>query len=90
MKRLFIFTTALLFCSLVFSQENKTSSPKTESTIIMDTVGVKLPEFPNGIDALISFLSTNLHYPKAAEKLGIEAKVIVGFVVDKDGSISNI
>lgn len=56
----------------------------------MDTVGVKLPEFPNGIDALISFLSTNLHYPKAAEKLGIEAKVIVGFVVDKDGSISNI
>lgn len=90
MKRLFIFTAALLFYSLAFSQESKTSSPKTESTIMMDTVGVKLPEFPNGIDALISFLSMNLHYPKAAEKIGIEAKVIVGFVVDKDGSISNI
>jgi TonB family C-terminal domain len=90
MKRLFIFTATLLLCCLAFSQESKTSNPKTESTIMMDTVGVKLPEFPNGVDSLISFLSTNLRYPKEAEKIGIEAKVIVGFVVGKDGSISNV
>jgi len=90
MKRLFIFTATLLLCCSAFSQESKTSNPKTENTIMMDTGGVKLPEFPNGVDSLISFLSTNLRYPKEAEKTGIEAKVIVSFVVNKDGSISNV
>lgn len=90
MKRLIIFATALLFCSLAFSQESKTSSPKTENPIVNDTVGVKLPEFPHGINELIYFISTHLRYPKAAEKASLEAKVIVSFIVEKDGSISNI
>jgi periplasmic protein TonB len=90
MKRLVIFTVALLFCSLAFTQESKTSSSKTENPIVNDTVGVKLPQYPNGINELIYFISTHLRYPKAAEKIGVEGKVIVSFIVEKDGSISNI
>lgn len=48
------------------------------------------PEFPGGEDARIKFLQENTNYPRIARDAGIEGKVIVGFVVEKDGSISNV
>jgi periplasmic protein TonB len=50
----------------------------------------KMPEFPNGKNALIMFLSQNIVYPKAARDAEIQGTVIVRFVVNVDGSISNI
>ena len=46
-----------------------------------------LPEFPGGMDALFEFIRTNVKYPAEALSKKIEGKVIVRFVVNKDGSI---
>ncbi len=47
------------------------------------------PEFPGGDAALLKFLSQNIKYPVVAIENGIVGKVTVGFVVNKDGSISD-
>ena len=46
------------------------------------------PTFPGGMAALSQFLSNNVKYPKEAEKKGIQGRVLVGFIVDVDGAIS--
>ncbi len=59
----------------------------------MDNIFVvveKDPEFPGGMEALYKFLNENLQYPKQAMENNISGKVYVTFVVEKDGSISNI
>lgn len=50
---------------------------------------IQMPQYPSGINGLISFLSENINYPEDAEKQGIEGKVIVSFVVDTDGTIKD-
>ena len=47
----------------------------------------QMPEFPGGAHALFEFLGKNIRYPEAAEKAGIQGRVIVTFVVMKDGSV---
>ncbi len=48
------------------------------------------PEFPGGMDSMIAFLARNIVYPKQAKKAGIEGRVYITFVVEKDGSVSNV
>lgn len=48
------------------------------------------PEFPGGNMELIRFINHERHYPHQAYDEGIEGRVVCGFVVDTDGSISNI
>ena len=48
------------------------------------------PEFPGGINELISYIQNNFKYPKKAKKKGITGTVYVMFVVEKDGSITNV
>ncbi|HTE33707.1 MAG TPA: M56 family metallopeptidase [Chryseolinea sp.] len=47
-------------------------------------------EFPGGIDALRTYLQSNVSYPSIARQQGIEGAVFVAFVVEKDGSISDV
>ena len=47
------------------------------------------PEFPGGAEALMKFLGENIIYPEEAHKNGIQGRVIVNFVVNKDGSLSD-
>ena len=47
------------------------------------------PEYPGGDAARVKFLQDNLVYPRMAREIGLEGKVWVGFVVEKDGSLSN-
>ena len=49
---------------------------------------VSAPTFPGGMPALSQFLSDNIQYPAEAEKKKIEGRVLVSFIVDKDGAIS--
>ena len=49
----------------------------------------KMPEFPGGIGELMKFLSMTVKYPEAAEKAGTQGRVVVSFIVEKDGSVSN-
>jgi len=65
-------------------------TPKTNQDTTIFIVIEQSPEFPGGIEGLHAYLQKNLTYPKRALKKGIEGKVFVTFVVEKDGSISNI
>lgn len=49
-----------------------------------------MPSFPGGEDALMSFLSNNIKYPELAREYSISGKVYVQFIIEKDGTISNI
>jgi protein TonB len=58
---------------------------------IKEVGGVDLyPEFPGGMSAWSKFIEKNLRYPYAAQDAGIQGKVFVSFVVEKDGSISDV
>ena len=50
----------------------------------------KMPEFPGGSVELMKFLSTNLKYPASALKDSIQGRVVATFIVEKDGSTSNV
>jgi TonB family protein len=50
----------------------------------------ELPEFVGGMDSLYSFLHKTLRYPANAKEKGISGQVFVEFVVEKDGSVSNV
>lgn len=49
----------------------------------------EMPVFPGGIEALMEYLGQNIRYPAEAHKKGTQGRVIVQFVVRKDGSIDN-
>lgn len=48
-----------------------------------------MPEYPGGNEALYKFIGKHLKYPKKAHKKGIEGKVYVQFVIDKEGNVTN-
>lgn len=48
------------------------------------------PEFPGGTAKLLEYVQKNLKYPMMARESDIQGRVFVGFVVEKDGSISNV
>jgi protein TonB len=49
-----------------------------------------MPEFPGGQSALMKYLSENIRYPVIAQENGIEGRVICSFVVERDGSITDV
>ncbi|MBR5727709.1 MAG: energy transducer TonB [Muribaculaceae bacterium] len=50
----------------------------------------QMPEFPGGMPAMIDFLQANLKYPEDAIKQNVGGRVLVMFVVEPDGSLSNV
>jgi len=54
------------------------------------TVVEEMPEFPGGVKALKSYIYDKLEYPESAKKQGIEGKVTVEFIIDKEGNPENI
>ena len=65
-------------------------APKPEvSNKVFDGVE-EMPSFPGGQAALMSFLSSNIKYPVVAQENGVQGRVIVGFVVERDGSITDV
>jgi protein TonB len=50
----------------------------------------QMPKFPGGEDAWAEFLKNNLRYPSIAAEMGISGRVILQFVVEKDGHIDRI
>lgn len=66
------------------------SSPHEADPNVFEVVE-KMPEFPNGgMPGLMKYLSDNIRYPEAAKVAGIQGRITVVFVVDKDGSITNV
>ena len=49
----------------------------------------QMPEFPGGVAELFHYISKNIHYPQKAREKGIQGRVFIGFIVEKDGSLSD-
>jgi protein TonB len=88
MKNIFLTTALLIFTGLLNAQvETQTDTAKTEDVF---TVVEQMPAYPGGEKALNDFFAKNLKYPVLAKEQGIQGKVWLGFVVGKDGTISNV
>ena len=61
--------------------------PKEEDTKVFDVVE-QMPSFPGG--NVMAWLSQNLKYPVIAAENGVQGRVVVQFVVEKDGSVSDV
>lgn len=58
---------------------------------VHEAAGVDVfPEFPGGMDAWAKYIQRNLRYPAIAQEEGIQGKVFLSFVVEKDGSITDV
>jgi TonB family protein len=49
-----------------------------------------MPEYPGGIDGLTQYLVTNIKYPPEAKTKGVQGRVFVSYIVEKDGSVTHV
>ena len=68
----------------------KAKEPADESAEGAFNVVEQMPEFPGGSIELMKFLSENIKYPEAASKAGTQGRVVAQFIVEADGSITNV
>jgi protein TonB len=50
----------------------------------------QMPDFPGGLSKFYGYISKNYNYPAAAREQGVSGRVIVSFIVEKDGSLTDI
>lgn len=83
MKKIFVTWAMCLIMTATFAQ-----------VISVDAKPVDIPEemaeYPGGINAMMNFLQMNLKYPTDCKNAGIDGKVILRFVVNEDGSLTNM
>ena len=85
-KLLFMSLMALLGLTTVNAQKTVVAQKNQQ---VFDVVE-QMPEYPGGMQALFEYLGQNLKYPEDAKEQKIEGMVIAIFVVETDGSISNV
>ena len=78
----------LMMLVLLFSFMTSTAQTK-KNDMVFDVVEV-MPQFPGGQIAMLQYLMKNIKYPEQAMKEGIQGRVTVRFIVEKDGSISDV
>ena len=79
---------ALMMFVLLFSFMTSTAQTK-KNNMVFDVVEV-MPQYPGGQIAMLKYIMENIKYPEQAMKEGIQGRVTVRFIVEKDGSISNV
>ena len=87
MKKLLLMSLMAIFCLSTVSAQKTVVSKKNQK--VFDVVE-QMPEFPGGIAAMLEYLMQNVKYPEDAEKQKVEGRVIANFVVETDGSISDV
>ena len=63
--------------------------PKEEENKVFDVVE-QMPSFPGGMAALMAYLQKSIKYPPVAEENGIQGRVVCTFVVERDGSVTDV
>ncbi|MES2378568.1 MAG: energy transducer TonB [Bacteroidota bacterium] len=86
--------TAAIFSAVNIQTCEAQDKPKIETPVLQtDSVYFKVdeqPSFPDGAKAFVRFLSSNIKYTKQMKLTQVQGKVIVQFIVEKDGSLTNI
>jgi protein TonB len=86
MKKLFLMSLMAVFCLSTVSAQKTVVSKKNQK--VFDVVE-QMPEFPGGMEALFKYMAENMKYPEDAKKQQVEGRVLVQFIVETDGSVSN-
>ncbi len=77
----------------------KTNQAETASVAVKDTltpdesvfeVVEQMPEFPGGYKEMMKYIEQNMRYPEEAKKAGTQGRVVVQFLVNKNGAISDV
>ena len=87
MKVIVLIALMAVFGFTTASAQKTVVSQKNEK--VFDVVE-QMPEYPGGMQALFEFLKENIKYPEDAQKQKVEGRVLAKFIVETDGSISNI
>lgn len=66
--------------------EQQKESKKTKAFMMVE----QMPQFQGGEKALMDYLSKSIHYPEAAAKNGIQGRVIIRFIVDEAGGVTDV
>ena len=75
-----------VFCLTTVNAQKTIVSQKNQE--VFDVVE-QMPEFPGGMEALFKYMAENMKYPEDAKKQQVEGRVLVQFIVETDGSVSN-
>ncbi|MFT4833531.1 MAG: protein TonB [Marinoscillum sp.] len=78
-------TENMIIEDIIFEEVVEDESVEEVFTIVEDQ-----PEFPGGIYAFYKYVGDNMDYPSQARRMGIEGRVYVQFVVDKDGTVIEV
>ena len=87
--------------STVADEEVQTVEQMTETAFVPETEALpddttkfdvveKMPEYQGGMPEMMNYIAQNIRYPQIAQDCGVEGRLIVGFVVEKDGRVSEI
>lgn len=69
---------------------NTPPEPKEDVAKKVFDIVEEMPSFPGGNGALMQFLQSNVKYPVVAQENGVQGRVQIGFVVERDGSITDV
>ncbi|MBP1646142.1 MAG: TonB family protein [Bacteroidetes bacterium] len=81
---------AALIMVFAFSLNVNAQEKKSDNSDVVFTVVENEAEFPGGLEAMNRFLAENIKYPTLAKQKNIEGKVIISFIVEKNGTLTDI
>ncbi len=65
--------------------EKEADTAKKEAFDVVE----QMPEYPGGLAELMKYISMDVHYPEAAMKTGTQGRVVVQFIIEEDGTVSD-
>ncbi len=99
-KCLLFVVSALILLVIVFAparanaQDKKEKTTQTHKDTTTDDkiyeVCEQMPIFEGGDAALLKYLTDSVKYPELAKKHGVQGRVVIGFIVEKDGSLTDV
>lgn len=87
MKKIYLLFLLLVMSTAAIAQADDVKAGQNEDAVF--TAVDDEPQFPGGIEAMYQYIASNVNYPAKAKEEKISGRVIVSFVVEKDGTISN-
>ena len=87
MKKTILMVIAACMMALGAQAQAKKGTPVPDEAF--DVVEV-MPVYPGGMEGLIKYLSENISYPKDAKEQQISGRVLITFVIEKDGSVTEV
>lgn len=91
MKHLFLCIILSMVTSILFAGTHlKTDTTKrTSDSQIFTAIDIE-PQYPGGVPEFYKFIVNNLKYPEVAALTGLNGKVFISFIIEKDGTVSNV